>query len=199
MEDARIVVSSVGTNRIGLTGFTERQVGIFEGIITGGGGIWFEGGPNGKIRLVTRFEEFPSPVADSEMREFWVRPEAQEHRPEPTGQINFRPLREVRGNESPSIYIHNLGRDDTSMETYRKNADLLESYNFECLRGRRRPSGRFTEKWCLEDISIATGDLGKAVAQKQTPKEILVEAINFLYAHVRCGKIEVCARRFIKC
>ena len=93
--------------------------------------------------------------------------------------------------------FNNLCGYGYSPESYRANAERLESYGFQCLRSRRGPDACYWEIWYLPGLWSAQGNLKEVLdAQKeQREKDLTKEAVSFLCHAVSFGTPNVTIQR----
>lgn len=143
---------------------------------------------NGVLETHPSWEEPPDPIKDEEMHPFWRRPAENE------GQLQLIEIEPPDKRDIHSIYIQHLCPFDYSAEGYQMNAELLDSYGFNCLRSRRGKDGRFWEVWLLPGLWAAKGDLRDRVGSHQD-KTALKWALVFLGQNVSFGTLDVSVQR----
>ena len=118
--------------------------------------------------------------------------------------IDFDPER--KGIYSPAFMVSHLCGYNYSEEGYRRNAGLLESYGFSCMRSQRGEDGKFWETWYLPGAWAAEGELKIAVLRQGAQsthergslarqQEETSNVVSFLCANVSFGSLDVTAQR----
>ena len=143
---------------------------------------------NGRLEVVRRSEELPSPSEDEEMLPFWRRatPETQ--------QLQLFEV-QLAEHSMPSIIIQHLCGYCYSPENYKRQAQKLEEYGFQCLRSRRGDDARYWELWFLPSLWSAQGRLKDAVESKKGDKKKVDEAVAFLCGNVQFGTLDISFQR----
>jgi hypothetical protein len=93
------------------------------------------------------------------------------------------------------ISIEHLCAYDYSPENYRHQAEILESFGFDCLRSRRGPDGRYMEMWHLSGMWSAKGRLKGTLHGITDPAKQADEAISFLCKNVVFGSLDISWQR----
>lgn len=194
-----ITMPSYGGGQIRLEGLTPEENEILQASFKGGH-HWVRKGNDGRIEFVPSFKPLPGPTDDVSMMPFW-----EPARPEAPVQMQLfdqaeadRPYEDHYG---ASITIQHLCGYGFTAEKYKEEAELLESYGFECLRSRRGLSGQFWELWFLPGTWCAKGRLKEAVedhvrtANPSNEKSKTTAAVRFLQKNASFGTLEVSVQR----
>ncbi len=174
-----------------IDGLTKGELEIVEGSLRGGHN-WIRRGNNGRLEHVLSYEMLPSPVRDEKMFPFWQRP--TEDLPVQLELFSYTPK---YNSESASITIQSLCGYYYSEENYRKNAELLNSYGFECMRSQRGGNGKFWEVWYLPGVWSSKGELDEVLSphRRKTDVEQTKIAIDFLCKSVTFGTLDTSTQR----
>jgi len=146
---------------------------------------------DGKLESTPIWEKLPSPTEDKEMLPFWRKHSG------PTQVVLFDEYQHSKEKgHSPSITIQSLCGYYYTPESYKENAENLESYGFECLRSRRGGDARYSEIWRLSGLWAAKGDLAFELkyAKDDNEKELSL-ALEFLRRRVVFGTLDVSSQR----
>ena len=152
---------------------------------------------DGRTEFSPTHTPLPGPADDDSMLPFWSpksdKPQHFEKRVFDKGRLD--------GSSSPAFYVSHLCGYDYSPDGYKRNASLLESYGFACMRSRRGDNGKFWEHWYLPGTFLAAGDLKKTIEQatkKAAGKNFQVQTkavtdavISFLCGNVSFGTLDV--------
>lgn len=142
----RVRIQAHGQNLIEFAGLTPEEVEKMEGMC--GGGYWAKGDGKGRLSFFPGWQPAPNPVKDKEMLPFWRKPRDREW----ATTIEFIELEQLSDLHSSSIIVQHLCGYDYSVEGYQHNAQVLESFGFECLRSRRGNDGKYWELWFLPGL-----------------------------------------------
>ena len=181
-----------------ISGLTEEEVRKLSQDF-GRGNQWVRVGHNNRLVYADTIHEAPTPMEDPLLAPYWPRVKANR---QPV-QMALFDHDSVRPMGSPKILIKSLCWDNVSLESYANQATLLESFGFECLRGRRTGKDeRFTEVWLLNDLWAAQGELGETLneggihtKQSGTNKACLDRAIAFLARRISFAELDVSLQR----
>lgn len=191
-----IEVSEYGDGSVRVKGLTANEVQIILGALKNGGGHWVRV-VNGRLVYHSVHEPLPDPVTDEGLLPFW-RTVPQQERVAQTTLTNpiDRPQKEKYYTD-PTIIITSLCGYHYSPENYQRQAALLTSYGFMCLRSQRDQSNHYHEQWVLHGAWAAKGNLEKALAEsgKETPNEQLEVMLEYLRLHVQFGSLDVTTQR----
>jgi hypothetical protein len=135
-----------------------------------------------------------------EMLPFWRR---YEERQGVMQELIFDP--DTR-HDSPSFMVKHLCGYHYTHKGYLRNAQILESYGFVCMRSPRGNDGRFWETWYLPGAWAAKGKLKRMVENKQhegdkkqdhavKKKDETKRVISFLCSNVSFGQLDVVVQR----
>lgn len=184
-------VTGCGNGEITIKGLTEDEIERFRGSIERG--MWWIKGDGNFLTYVASHESLPDPTKDESMLPFWRAATAGEKANAPK-LFEFEP---VKNSELPSISIQHLCGYNYSSENYRRQAENLISFGFECLRSRRDSRGEFTEIWFLPSLSSAKGELLKCIEEQRSEgvKNQLEAAMSFLGRRVEFGALDVSVQR----
>ncbi|OGI90408.1 hypothetical protein A2911_00245 [Candidatus Nomurabacteria bacterium RIFCSPLOWO2_01_FULL_40_15] len=186
-----------GVGEVTLSGIPEDLLEKVEG--TTFGQYWMTI-KDGKLVFSPTREPLPDPVADEEMLPFWRR---YDERPGHLQEMLFDLERQIG---SPSFIVSSLCGYHYTPEDYRRNAELLMSYGFVCMRSQRGADGKYWEQWHLSGAWAAKGELKETIEAwrrtgdknrdlaKQTKDEIR-KIISFLCRNVSFGSLDVVVQR----
>lgn len=144
---------------------------------------------NGRLRFQPTTNPLPGPADDEEMMPFWRRPSEQE-REVLRKDTNFDPTKDIEHHQ-PSFIIQHLCGYNYTPENYRRMADKLESWGFDCLRSRRGKEGRYWELWFLPSLWFAKGELKKFIGGKANSKEAVDRVVSWLCSNASFGTLDV--------
>lgn len=179
-----IKIELCGTDNILIGNLQKEEIENLGGMIHNH--FWVTVDKNGRLEAVCKREKIPDPMEDEEMLPFWRRPTP-----------GFKQLQlfdvEIPQYSMPSIIIQHLCGYNYSSENYKIQAQILESYGFECLRSRRGEDQKYCELWFLPVLWLSKGRLKEVMENLNTrnEKEMLDRAINFLCMNVEFGTINV--------
>ncbi|MEK7579083.1 MAG: hypothetical protein AAB460_00935 [Patescibacteria group bacterium] len=175
-------------NEITFRGLSDEEVERLQGMLQG---QWWVSGnhANGRLRFSGGWLPAPDPVTDEAMEPFWRRYEPQ-HPPTPHQQVMLTSKTSWK-HSSPHFSIQNLCGYNYSRENYARNACLLETYGFVCLRSRREEDGKYWEIWFLSGLWAARGELQKNLRERDDVEG----AISFLCRTVQFGTLDVAVQR----
>ncbi len=182
----KIRVSMTGPGRIEISNLSQDDVQNLEGMALGHN--WCITTPDGRLQTQSRWEPLPDPAQDETMMPFW-----QPALPN-TVQLELKEVAMPPGS-SVGIIIQHLCAYDYSPENYRHQAEILESFGFECLRSRRGPDGRYWEMWHLPGMWSARGRLKGTLHGITEPAKQADEAIRFLCKNVVFGSLDISWQR----
>lgn len=193
----RIGSSGGDRGEVNFYGFSREEISSVDGVANGYNWMTIQ---DGVPKFVSVYESLPEPAVDDEMLPFW-RKLSEEH--ESTQLELFDLGTEKLQNSSPSFIVQHLCGYRYTSDNYRYNAELLESYGFECLRSRRRANGRFWEVWLLPGTWAAKGELQEVLSLVTDPgsdyqkaeKKKVEKTIDFLCRKVDFGTLDVCVQR----
>lgn len=184
----RVVLKGGSQGKFYLEGLTPEEIENMEGILHNH--FYVTVNHKGRLETIRRKELVPRPAEDEEMLPFWRR-----QKPVAVQLELFRT--ESFEHYSPSIIISSLCGYNYTPEFYKKTAEQLESYGFECMRSRRGNDGKFGEIWVLSGPWAAKGELGEVVRKNQSrkskkkKKDELKIVIRFLCNKVSFGSLDV--------
>lgn len=144
---------------------------------------------DGRLETVCRKLDIPGPAEDEEMLPFWRR--------QVPGNYQLELFKVIVPRHSPpSIIIQSLCGYNYTPENYKRTAELLESYGFECLRSRRGKDAKYWEMWFLPGLWSSEGELKKALyGLNLSGKKSLERAVEFLCRNVQFGTLDVAFQR----
>lgn len=185
------------TTSVTISGIPKDQRERVEGAIRGQ--FWMTVN-DGEIIFSPAREALPSPVEDAEMLPFWRR---REERQMVMKEMIFD--HEDR-HDSPSFMVKHLCGYHYTPEDYTKNAQLLESYGFVCMRSQREDDGMYWETWYLPGAWASKGDLKDAVDEHRQKmkdetsfarlvKSETKKVISFICEKVSFGSLDVTSQR----
>ncbi len=194
MSTSKISVPSYGAGKIIVEGLTTDEVGVLRAAMLGGH-HWVRGN-DGRLEKVPSFENLPDPVVDEEMLPFW--------RKQTEGNFSQNEIfgfdegtKDSIKHSSPSIHIHHLCGYNYTPEYYKKQAEKLTSWGFECMRSKRGKDGKFWETWYLPGLWAAEGQFKEVLKKKKFKdrKEELESALEFIRVNASFGSLDVCVQR----
>jgi hypothetical protein len=192
--DEKVRVTSSGCGSVGIDGLVGNEGTILAGAISGH--YWVKGDDNGRLDHLDARKATPNPLDDDEMLPFW--------RPISIKDLSAVGQQEMVLDEDaslehhmPSIIIQHLCGYGYTEEGYKKYAEILTGYGFNCLRSRRGEDGKFWEVWFLPGLWSAKGDLEKHLSLNKTQNntEKLKCATDFIASRVLFGTLDVCVQR----
>jgi hypothetical protein len=188
-EAARIRVSNYGGPNGGfsLQNATPEEIEMLQGMIENR--FWVSVNDEGRLVKHNKLSDVPGPVDDEDMMPFWT--------PAVSGQVQLElPLAPTMPeHSSPGFLIQGLGAGmPFAVDGYVRQAQILESFGFRCLRSQRDPNnGRYYEIWYLGHFVFARGELEELISKHKTlsthEKKDMV--IRFLCSRVRFGSLDV--------
>jgi len=184
-----------GGQSVTVNGFDSKEFEQFEGALHGH--HWVTVSDRGRLRAIPTYRELPGPLDDEMMLPFW--------RPATKGietQLELFELEQTRDFYSGTILIQSLCGYHYSHGNYRHEAEKLLRWGFDCLRSRRKDSGRFSEVWLLHMFE-AQSDLKETIEKvvppgtfdRDTEHRRLNAAISFLGSNSSFGTLDVCIQR----
>lgn len=177
-------------NHVTISGLTEEERDMVTAAIEGGL-KWIRTTDHGRLACRDGFNKL-LPVDDEKMLPFW-----REFDPKHEGGevqtvldlgVDLAP-------HHPSITIQNLCGHNYTRENYRRQAELLESWGFECLRSRRGNDGKYWEVWFLSSLWCAKDDLKGALSNGHWGKDELSRALEFLRNRGSFGTLDVSVQK----
>ncbi|HBI16724.1 MAG TPA: hypothetical protein DDY52_01000 [Candidatus Moranbacteria bacterium] len=185
-EEREVRVGSTGSTEISLKDLRPEEVRGIEGMVNGHSWVTVT---DGRLEVINRKENLPGPSEDEELLPFWSRQKPGSH------QLKLFDVA-IPEYSHPSIIIRHLCGYNYSPEKYRLQAELLESYGFECLRSRRGCDGRFSEVWILPALWFAKGKLNEVLGETRSYSEKDMErVINFICMNVQFGTLDISFQR----
>ncbi|EKE24912.1 MAG: hypothetical protein ACD_5C00358G0003 [uncultured bacterium] len=181
-----IRVKSIGPDSISIGNLKPEEVERFEGAINDH--LWVSA-KSGRLEVVAKKKDLPKPTEDEEMLPFWRR--------QMPGSYQLELFKvAVPKYFSPSIIIQHLCGYNYTPENYKRTAELLEGYGFECLRSRRGNDAKYSEIWLLSGLWSAKGKLKEILqGSDSSSKKNLDKAIEFLCRNVQFGTLDVSFQR----
>ncbi|MDB5254554.1 MAG: hypothetical protein JWL80_620 [Parcubacteria group bacterium] len=154
------------------------------------GGLSWVTMKEGRLVFQSTLKPLPAAIDDDEMLPFW-RP-MSEHR----GEVKNVRLDGIDKFDvySPSFTIQGLCAYEYTPAAYRKVAEDLESWGFQCLRSQRGQDGKYWEIWYLCNLICARGRFEEAISE-ETGKKQVDKAIKFLCRNTSFGTLDVSAQR----
>ncbi len=194
--DEKLSIPIYGAGSITVKGILPNEVDIALGSILGGH-YWIRGGKDGRLEHVPSYEKLPEPITDEKMQPFWNEVKSEDVHVQLKMFSHITDPAEYWRYSSPSITIQYLCGYDYTKEGYTKQAKLLESFGFECLRSRRGDDGKFWEIWYLSGLWRAKGSLLKAidVSGRKNEKLQAKVAVEFLRQNVSFGTLDISVQR----
>lgn len=180
-----------------ITGLTKTEVERMKAVVHGQS--WLRTTEDGRLEFQPTMNPLPGPADDEQLLPHWPPAVPRSDRKEVRTrrklvQVDFDFNTDVNRFFHPSFSIQHLCGYSYTPENYKRQADLLESWGFECLRSRRGESGHFWEIWYLPDILLAQGELKKAVGDLRGV-EATEKAINFLCRRAQFGTLDLSTQR----
>ncbi len=189
-----------GTMEITFSGIPKDNSDHMQGVTMG---QYWMGVIGGQLTFIPARQALPEPTEDESMLPFW--------RPVSIGggvQLEMKEIvfeKEAR-HDSPSFMVKHLCAFHYTPDNYKKYADRLTSYGFDCMRSRRGHDGIFWETWYLPGTWAAKGDLRIAIDQhvkRANVTDYLLRAheetkalIEYVRYHVVFGSLDICHQRF---
>ncbi len=188
--EIRVTSHGGSEGQISLTGFQPNEL---EKMLAAMSGAYWIRVDSEKGRLITipKYEATPTPVSDEEMLPFW-----RKH--SDVKQIHLFDDYEFSKEKghSPSISIQSLCGYYYTKENYKRTAENLERWGFECLRSRRGEDGKFWEVWFLPGLWHAKEELKMSIeSEKRKGKDELSTALEFLRNNSSFGTLDVSSQR----
>lgn len=184
-EEPRISVGSYGNGGFSLKNLRVEEIDILEGMINEQHWVAVT---DGRLETVGRRRGLPGPAEDEELLPFWRR------RVQGNYQLELFKI-PIPRHSSPSIIIEHLCGYNYTPDNYKFQAELLESYGFECLRSRRGVDGRFSETWKLYSLWHAKGLLKEMLKGIKQDSKSLDRTIEFLCRNCSFGTLDVAFQR----
>ena len=180
-----------------ITGLTRTEVERVEAVVRGQS--WFRTTEDGRLEFQPTMNPLPGPADDEQMMPYWSPADTRSDRKKEKTrrrlvQVDLDFNAEVDRFFSPSFTIQHLCGYSYSPENYRRQADLLESWGFECLRSRRGENGQFWEMWYLPSLICAEGELKKVVGDIRGV-EAADKAVSFLCRKAQFGTLDLLTQR----
>jgi len=185
-----IYINSQDKGGLSLTNLTAREKEYIEGMVNNN--FWVTV-TDGRLEMIPRREELPAPAKDETLAPFWM--------PENPPQGKQVKLFEVDMHEHsvPSICIKHLCGYYFTLENYKIQTELLESFGFSCLRSRRGIDGLFDEVWLLPSIWFAEGELKEVLTYPEdlrcNVKKGIDAAVSFLCRKTSFGTLDIAFQR----
>ena len=183
-----------------LTGLSKPEVEAMQGAILGANWIRVH---EGRMAIAHAYEQSPPPAKDPDIGPFWPRPDACKYTRK-DHKVQMFDHADPGFSEAALIVKHiGAGCPRTDEDAYDRNARLLESWGFECLRSRRGSDGKFWEVWYLPSLFFAEGDLGARLANVKgkygSPtyqKDRLDAAMRVVEQHVNFDQMDASNQRY---
>ncbi len=185
VKEKGIRIGSEGRDSVSLKNLTNDEVEKIEGMTNGHYWLTIT---DGRLEVVQRRDDLPSPVEDAEMLPFWRRATSQVHQLELFGV-------KLEKYSMTSIIIQHLCGYCYSPENYTLQAQKLESYGFVCMRSRRGNDARFHEIWFLPSQYHAKNDLKESFAHIEDDKKKIKRMVEFLCCNVLFGTLDLSQQR----
>lgn len=187
-ENIRVTQRGGNNHSITIEGFSSENLERMTAAMSTG--AYFVKVEQGKLTAIPAWEELPKPAEDSTMLPFWRKY---------TGGSQPQLFDEYQhSNEqgfSPSISIQHLCGLYYTEEGYKREAEKLESYGFQCLRSRRAVDASFWEIWFLPGLWCAKGEFEAHVKRGKNNDEELLIALEFLRYKCSFGTLDVSYQR----
>jgi hypothetical protein len=195
MENNKIHWTMRGGNKgeIHFEGFTPEEIEKMEGFLLGHYWATVE---EGRLKVSFTKKELPTPADDVEMMPFWRKAENQEAAMQ---TVLFDVDTQIENLVSPHFLIQSLCGYGYTPESYKNNAERLESYGFECMRSRRGIDGRFWEIWYLPGLWASKGELKEYLIRNGNREGTTKDAIYWLCKTVKFGTLDVSVQRAAMC
>lgn len=192
----KLNVCSCRNNEFVLEGVSSDEINVLMGSFKAGHN-WVRRGDNGHLEHVSSYEELPNPVTDEEMHPFWEPIETQKVQVQLEMFSHMTTPDDYSKHSSASIIVQHLCGYGYTKENYKRQAKLLESFGFECLRSRRGDDGKFWELWFLPGVWAAKGVLREAIDSSNYKNQKLKTevAVEFLRRNASFGTLDVSVQR----
>lgn len=153
-------ITTCSEDKITVT-LAEGDLGKFERMLAGTSRLSVK---NGELVEDPVFLDPPTPIDDPIVGPHWPH---DKNRVSVQTVISFP--QDITEHESPGIIISHLCGYNYTPENYKKTAEILERWGFECLRSRRSSEGRYWEQWVLPGLWAAKNELKEIVDATDDP------------------------------